>query len=348
MTSPALATPPLLSSLEVLADDGVRLHVEIDEPQPTSDPRPGEDGPDRPAVVFCHGYTMDMRAWAFQREMCARAGYRALAWDHRGHGASGSGESARHTIDQLGRDLAAVLFQVVGSRPVVLVGHSMGGMAIMALAESVPDVVSSQVVGVAFVSTSAGDMTATTVLRGRLGEWASIRGAQILAALAPHQHWVQSVWQAMPWIGNRAVAASFFGSLVPRSTARLTEEMMVRTDFAVTSDFLPRLREHDKKAAVHRFAGIPSLLLVGDRDVLTPAERSATVAEALPCAQHIVVTRAGHNITLEHPELVGDYILQLVRRAEEDPHRNFSGLRVRSTDLRPGRGRPVLTFGSPG
>ncbi|MGB7424351.1 MAG: alpha/beta hydrolase [Ornithinimicrobium sp.] len=347
MTSLALSTPPLRSSLEVLADDGVRLHVEIDEPQPRRDPRQGEGSPPRPTVVFCHGYTMDMRAWAFQREVCAQAGYRALAWDHRGHGASGSGESARYTIEQLGRDLAAVLSQVARSQPVVLVGHSMGGMAIMALAESFPDVVSSQVVGVAFVSTSAGDMTATTVLRGRLGAWASTRGAQVLSALAPHQHRVQRVWKAMPWIGNRAVAASFFGSLVPRSTARLTEEMMVRTDFSVTSDFVPGLREHDKKSAVHRFAGIPSLLLVGDRDVLTPAERSATVAEALPRAQHIVVTRAGHNITLEHPELVGDYIQQLVHRVEEAPQRTFSGLRVRSTDLRPGRGRPGPTLGSP-
>ncbi|MGB3764289.1 MAG: alpha/beta hydrolase [Ornithinimicrobium sp.] len=347
MTSPALATRPDLRRVEVLADDDVRLHVEIDEPQPTNDPRRGEASPDRPTVVFSHGYTMDMRAWAFQREVCARAGYRAVAWDHRGHGASGSGDSANYTIEQLGRDLAAVLSQVVGNQPVVLVGHSMGGMAIMALAESFPDVVTSQVVGVAFVSTSAGDMTATPVLRGRLGAWASIRGAQILSALAPYQHWVQSVWKAMPWIGNRAVAASFFGSAVPRSAARLTEEMMVRTDFSVASDFLPTLRQHDKKSAVHRFARTPSLLLVGDRDVLTPAQRSSTVAEALTCAQHIVVTRAGHNITLEHPELVGDYILQLVRRAEEDPHRTFSGLRVRSTDLRPGRGRPVPTLGSP-
>ena len=169
----------------------------------------------------------------------------------------------------------------------------------------------------------------------------------VLSALSPHQHRVQRLWAAMPWIGNGAVAAAFFGSFVPRSTSRLTEEMMVHTNFSVTSDFVPTLRAHDKKSALQRFARIPALVLVGDRDVLTPAERSETVAGALPRAQHIVVTRAGHNITLEHPELVGDYILQLLRRVQEEPHRTFSGLRVRSTDLRPGRGRPAPTLGSP-
>lgn len=347
MSSPALAVAPAVSRIDVLADDGVRLHVEIDEPQRAGDPRAVEFSRERPTVVFCHGYTMDLRAWASQRERCAAAGYRAVVFDQRGHGASGRGASKRYTIEQLGRDLTSVLSQAVGARPVVLVGHSMGGMAIMALAESFPDVVSSRVVAVAFVSTSAGDMAVTTGHWGRLGRWASLRGPKVLSVVSPHQHRVQRLWQAMPWIGNRAVAASFFGSFVPRSTARLTEQMMVQTDFSVTSDFVPTLQEHDKKSAVQRFARIPSLVLVGDRDVLTPAERSETVARALPRTQHVVVTRAGHNITLEHPELVGDYILQLLRRLEEDPHRTFSGVRIRSTDLRPGRGRPAPTLGSP-
>ena len=197
MSSPALTVAPSPSGIEVLADDGVRLHVEIDEPQQTADPPGGEVSRERPTVVFCHGYTMDLRAWASQRERCTAAGYRAVAWDQRGHGASGRGASTRYTIEQLGRDLASVLSQAVGAGPVVLVGHSMGGMAIMALAESFPDLVSSQVVAVAFVSTSAGDMAVTTGRWGRLGKWASLRGPSVLSALSPHQHRVHRLWAAI-------------------------------------------------------------------------------------------------------------------------------------------------------
>ncbi len=348
MSSPALAPPLLLRSLEVVANDGVRLHVEMDEPAQAAHAAGADLCHDRPTVVFCHGYTMDMRAWAVQRHACAAAGYRVLAWDHRGHGASGHGEAGHYTIDQLGHDLAAVLSQVVGEQPVVLIGHSMGGMAIMALAESHPQVVTSQVKAVAFISSSAGGMATVTWGRGvRLGMWINARGPRLATAIAPYQDLVLAWWNAMPWLGNRTVAASFFGSFVPRSTAQLTEQMMVESDFCAMSDFVPTLRRHDKKSAVQGFAQMPSLVLVGDRDVLTPAQRSAALAADLPLAEHVLMTRAGHNITLEHPELMSDYILKLLERSVEEPQRAISHIRVRSTDVRPGRGRRALTLGSP-
>ena len=80
--------------LVVIADDGVPLHVEIDEPR-------GDDAraaTSCPTVVFSHGYTLSLRSWVFQRRALTAAGYRVVVWDQRGHGRSGTGrkESATH------------------------------------------------------------------------------------------------------------------------------------------------------------------------------------------------------------------------------------------------------------
>ena len=92
--------------LVVIADDGVPLHVEIDMPR--GGVPVGDVGP---TVVLCHGYTLSLRSWVFQRRALAAAGYRVVVWDQRGHGRSGLGSKESATIDQLGRDLARVLDQ---------------------------------------------------------------------------------------------------------------------------------------------------------------------------------------------------------------------------------------------
>lgn len=130
----------------VVGDDGVPLDVAI-------------RGTHGPTVLFCHGFTADSEFWTPQIEALA-VHARVVTWDQRGHGRSGWGEPSHATVDQTGRDLAAVLDAVAPSSPVVLVGHSMGGMTIMALAERNPRFFTERVAGVALVCTSAGDVMA--------------------------------------------------------------------------------------------------------------------------------------------------------------------------------------------
>lgn len=132
----------------VVADDGVRLHVEID----------GDPGAPV-TVVLCHGLLLDNTSWQLQRAVLKRKA-RVVAWDQRGHGRSGRGPCEHSSIDQTGRDLHAVLEQVVPEGPVVLVGHSMGGMTLMALAEQRPELFGDRVVGVVLIATSAGPVPA--------------------------------------------------------------------------------------------------------------------------------------------------------------------------------------------
>ncbi|MEJ7702384.1 MAG: alpha/beta fold hydrolase [Geodermatophilaceae bacterium] len=83
---------------------------------------------------------------------------RLLLYDQRGHGASGWGDPERATIDQIADDLARVIDERVPTGRIALVGHSMGGMAIMGLAERRPELFGPRVVGVALLSTSTGNL----------------------------------------------------------------------------------------------------------------------------------------------------------------------------------------------
>src|SRR4051812_48211539 len=130
-------------------------------------------GPDaartgRPTIVFSHGYALSLDSWHFQRK-ALRGRYRLVFWDQRGHGRSATGPHGSATIDQIGRDLRRVLDAVASEGPLVLVGHSMGGMTIMSLAHQDPALFDECVLGVAFVSTSAGGLGAVDFGLPRLG-----------------------------------------------------------------------------------------------------------------------------------------------------------------------------------
>ena len=83
------------------------------------------------------------------------AGYRVVVWDQRGHGRSGKGATAGYHIDQLGKDLYAVLEAVAPTGDLALGGHSMGGMTAMRFAGQHPDVLAQRVAGLVFLATRA-------------------------------------------------------------------------------------------------------------------------------------------------------------------------------------------------
>ena len=118
-------------TLRVPADDGTEIAVEI-----LGDGHPG------PTFVFTHGWTFSSRSYHYQRMLAER--YRLVLMDHRGHGESDLGPRENRTVDQIGRDLGAVIEATCKDRDVILVGHSMGGMTIMSLAAHDPDLFGTQ------------------------------------------------------------------------------------------------------------------------------------------------------------------------------------------------------------
>ena len=130
----------------VETDDGVRLNVEVHE---STDPGTAL------TILFVHGFTLNQDAWHFQRRYLRDLG-RLVCYDIRSHGRSGPGPREHATIEQLARDLKRVLDAAVPPGPVVLVGHSLGGMVVMGLADAYPELFGDRIIGVALIATSPG------------------------------------------------------------------------------------------------------------------------------------------------------------------------------------------------
>ena len=293
----------------------------------------GHGGGSRPAdpdvpqltVVFCHGYCLSQDSWHFQRA-ALRDGMRLVFWDQRSHGRSErsrsylAGEPA--SIDQLGGDLRAVLDAVVPEGPVVLVGHSMGGMTVMALADQHPELFRERVAGVALVGTLAGDWNSVTLGLPAIGAklWRRIAPATV-KLLGRQVEFVEATRRF-----GADVAAVFyrrfsFGSQdVDPQVARFAEQLLDATPIDVVAEFYPAFGLHDKKAALPVLAGIPVLVLAAAEDLLTPASHSEDIARALPEAELVVLPETGHLLMLERPEQVDRHLVDLLHRAAGHAH----------------------------
>ena len=270
-------------------------------------------GPDDAAitVVLAHGYVLSDRCWHYQVRdlLAARPDVRVVTYDQRGHGRSGRTTKEQSTLQQLGADLRAVITTVAPAGPVVLAGHSMGGMTVMALAEQDPALFGSVVKGVALVSTSSGRLgTITYGLPGPLGAVAR---------------------RLVPWLNERAKAAEaagkqpkgggsarvLFGRDASPAQARFVLDVMAATPAATVADFHYTFLDHDRVAALAALADIPVAVLVGSRDVLCPVAHSEAMAAALPHCTSRTFADAGHMLPFERHREVSDALLDLVAAA---------------------------------
>jgi len=295
--------------LVVVAEDGVSLHVEVDDPAADA-VREGA-----PTVVLSHGYTLSLRSWVLQRKALARAGYRVVLWDQRSHGRSEVAASESCTIDQLGRDLHRVIEEVAPEGPLTLVGHSMGGMTIMSMAEQFPEVVRERVVAAAFVATSAGGTNMMTLGFGQfVGRLLGRLGPRFLARMGTQQKLVDTARRLGRDVEDLIVDRYSFASPVAQHTVRYTGDMIMGTPLQVMADFLPTINVHDKQAALEQFHGVETLVVNGQQDLLTPPDHSEAIVRLVPGAEHVVVEDAGHIIMLEHPEVINEQLLELIDR----------------------------------
>jgi len=312
------------------ADDGTALYYEVDDTEPEGGTVPrrrrlfGRKAPAPVTVVFSHGYCLNQDSWHFQRA-ALRGVVRTVHWDQRSHGRSARGmaqaEGTPVTIDQLGRDLKAVIEAAAPEGPLVLVGHSMGGMTVMALADQYPELIRDRVVGVALVGTSSGRL-------GEVNFGLPVAGVNAVRRILPGV--LKALGQQAELVerGRRATADLFAGIIkrysfasrdVDPAVARFAERMIEGTPIDVVAEFYPAFTDHDKTKALARFAELPVLVLAGIQDLVTPSEHSEAIAGLLPDAELVLVPDAGHLVMLEHPEVVTDRLADLLMRSGAVP-----------------------------
>lgn len=315
------------TAVVVIDSLGGTLHAEVD--------RCTRENPENLTIVFCHGYALNEDCWHYQRRDLRALGD-LVFWDQRSHGRSGRSVAETNTIEQLALDLKAVLDQVVPSGPIVLVGHSMGGMTIMQLALDHPELFGTRIRGVALLSTSPGGLRDVSLGLPAIAARPLHRMLPVTAALLVRN--ADLIEMGRSRVNDLSLLFTrlySFGSSASPAVADFTHRMIGETSIDVVAEFLPTLQRHQRQAALHTLAVVPSLVMVGQGDRMTPAEHSLDMARRLPRSELEIMPDSGHMMILEHYPQVNHQLRALVGRVRDDLAGDAAGAVRASAGRRP-------------
>jgi pimeloyl-ACP methyl ester carboxylesterase len=254
--------------------NGVQLHYT--EQGPATGPAAASKSP----VVLLHGFPLDSRMWEAQLSALAGAGRRVIAPDLRGFGKSRS--DAPFTIESLADDLHALL-GAVGALPCVLAGLSMGGYVALAYAKKYP----SDLRGLVLVDTKAEADTA----EGKQGR------AKMIDLVRKE--------------GSKAVADQMMPKMLAKDAAdqrpqmaQALRQMMEACPPRTIENALAAMRDRPDRSGELSSIKVPTLVVVGDGDAITPPAVAQSMAEKIPGAQLVTIRGAGHMSPMEQPEQV--------------------------------------------
>lgn len=266
-------------------------------------------------VVFSHGFCLTMDAWLPQvRHLSAALGStaRLVLYDHRGHGHSDApADYATYTLAQLGDDLASIIAALSPDRPVVLVGHSMGGMAALSFTARHPEM-AHQLAGIGLISTAAGRLDTCDL--GRALATPAVPLMQYCTRLAP------GIASRMWRLARNTIAPLMGVPVTVNQTLHANQtccRMISRTPITTIAALLTTFRTHDETAALPRLAHLPAFVACGSDDKITPLQHSLDLAAALPEAEFLQVAGAGHMLELARPQQVNDGLLRLIARTRQ-------------------------------
>ena len=266
-------------------------------------------------VVFSHGFCLRMGSFHFQRAALAQRWgdqVRMVFYDQRGHGQSGAAPIETYTVEQLGRDLETVLQVMVPRGPVVVVGHSMGGMTVLSHARQFPQNYGRRIVGAALISSAAEGLPRSPL--GEILQNPALEAVRFAARYIPNLV-LRTRGATRSMLRPVLKTASFGDDAVSPTVVAYAEEMIQNTATDTLVEFLHALEVHDESAALPVLARVPTLIACGDRDLLTPVKYSEEMAAALPNSLLVIVPGAGHLVQMERPDVINDALVRLVEKS---------------------------------
>jgi len=289
----------------VIAFDGTPLHAEAIG--------------DGPSVVFAHGFCLNLTSWHYQMLGLSES-YRLVLFDQRGHGLSAFPSSGDFTIDTLARDLDAIV-QAAGE-PVTLVGHSMGGMTVLRYAAMFPERIGSSVRAVALVDTNCNDVLGNLLPGAARMALPALRLIEAAAAASPQR--LEGIRRSQQRLIRTGVRLMSFGKDAPPERLSFVEQQFAAVPAPALVRVIATLRTLDVRAGLEALEGIPVLIVVGERDRITPIACARKLAHAVPGSELATIARAGHMPMLEQPEAFNELLAAFL----EHPGAMYGGRRV--------------------
>lgn len=294
---------------EVVSADGTRIHVEVDGPQDAD-----------VTIVFCHGWIMDLTTWHKQREALAESGVRRVFYDQRGHGLSSweGLDRGERGVRQLAGDLANVIESVAPTGRLVLVGHSMGGMTLMAFAQSHLSLIKERVDGVMLVATGAGPLDKQMTLgmphfltpAHRIVRRYAVAMIALLGLMPLGMARLLGVGPYL--LSSKLLAVSPDAS---DDAVAITTGSMWRNHLHIAATTLRAVMTHDERDAVPALECTTVVTINPGRDRLIPTGVQLELARMISGARMVAIPRSGHMAMLEAPEKVSMELNDLIERA---------------------------------
>jgi pimeloyl-ACP methyl ester carboxylesterase len=270
-----------------------------------------------PILLFVHGFSLDLTTWHYQWTGLS-ASYRCVLMDLRSHGRSDRAAGGDVSPSAFGQDLAAVIESLPEDRPVLLVGHSMGSMAILAMAEVRPELFESRVAGCVFVGSAANDLlrgvmgSITGLLRPRLGSLRQAAGRV--------DRLRRAVLSSPGDVAGIVARLTQFGPHASPQVVAYVVGLAARAPTEVWTDGLAGLMDLDLRHALEHVP-VPSLVIVGGHDRVTPPSSAVALAGALPDGRLEVIEDAGHFAMMEAHEEFNRRIERFAREVFTPPSR---------------------------
>jgi pimeloyl-ACP methyl ester carboxylesterase len=301
------------TELPLVSADGTRLHAIVLEPEP------GTAG--IATVVLAHGWTEQLSFWGPVIRQLRERGLRIVAYDLRGHGSSSPAADGDYSIERFGEDVEAVLAAAgAPAGKVIVVGHSLGAMSIAAWAADHD--VAARVAGAGLVNTGLDDLIGGALVLGEIGKRLNPRwlSRAVLGSSAPLPPLSTPLEQAV-------IRYTAFGPTASTAQVSFYERMLMQTPGSVRAASGIALSDLHLGSAVAKLT-VPTLVIAGDSDRLTPPDHSRRIAEALPSlARLLELERTGHMAPLERPVEVADAIAALVTTVVAAPAEAEASLR---------------------
>jgi len=281
--------------------DGVRLHVEIEGPEKA------------PALVMTHGWGLDSTAWYYLRQHLSSR-FRLVTWDLPGLGRSALPTNKDFTVEHLATYLHEVIASVNG--PVLLLGHSIGGMTILTLCRRFPDMMNSKVVGAVLV-----DTTYTKPLNTILASWLlKLLDRPVIRPLLYLTIWLAPLvwfWNFLSYLngcGHLITCFTSFSSAVTRGQLQFATWFTIKDDPEVLARGLLALLRWDETATLPTIS-LPVGIVVGGDDRITLPRASKEMLRLIPRARLTTITPAGHTGLLEQGGRYSEAVAEWVQAA---------------------------------
>ena len=278
----------------------------------------GPDG-DGPLLLMTHGWDLDATVWYHEKKSLAER-FRLVVWDLPGLGLSGQPGDGRYSLERMAGDLRAVLDATAGGSPVVLLGHSIGGMTILTLCRLFPELLGRQVAGIILVNTTH-TMPLNTVFAGGL-----LRALRrpVLVPLLHLTTWLWPLVWAMNWksyldgSAHRSTNWTSFSGRETRGQLDFAAHFTAKQHPGVVARGILAMLRWDETATLPRIA-VPTLIITSDHDRLTLPRASEDMRRLIPGAELVMVASAGHPGFLERSTEYDGVIAGFVQRVGSGP-----------------------------